>query len=96
MNVLRATYKGTELEGKAKRAIGVDRKAESHIMVLDPKMPPELKGLIWQVVSTPMGAPYLPLYSNMGDIPPGFSLEGNQYSPLSPIGLSGGSIHSAK
>ncbi|MCC4767403.1 C69 family dipeptidase [Methanosarcina sp. DH1] len=83
MNVLRATYKGTELEGIAERPIGVDRTAESHIMVLDPKMPQELKGLIWQVVSTPMGAPYIPLYSVMDDIPHGFSLEGNQYSPLS-------------
>ncbi len=83
MNVLRATYDGTVLEGIAERPIGVDRTAESHIMVLDPKMPHELKGLIWQVVSTPMGAPYIPLFSVMDDIPSCFSLEGNQYSPLS-------------
>jgi len=83
MNVLRATYQGTVLEGIAERPIGVDRTAESHIMVLDSKMPQELKGLIWQVISTPMGAPYIPLYSVMDDIPPGFSIEGNLYSPLS-------------
>lgn len=83
MKVLRATYKGTELEGKADRPIGVDRTAESHIMVLDSKMPDELQGIIWQVVSTPMGAPYMPLFPIMDDIPAGFTLEGNLYSPLS-------------
>jgi len=83
MKVLRATYKGTVLEGIATRPIGVDRTAESHIMILDPAMPEELKGLIWQVVGTPMGAPYMPLFSVMDDIPHGFALEGNRYSPLS-------------
>lgn len=85
MKVLRATYKGTELQNSANRPIGVGYTAESHIMVFDPGMPKELMGLIWQVVSTPMGAPYMPLYSVMDehDIPVGFSLGGNQYNPLS-------------
>lgn len=83
MNVLRATYKGTVLEGIATRPIGVDRTAESHIMVLDAKMPKELQGLIWQVVSTPMGAPYIPFYSVMDDIPSSYSMKANVYSPIS-------------
>ncbi|RKZ85953.1 MAG: dipeptidase [Candidatus Parabeggiatoa sp. nov. 1] len=83
MNVLRATYKGTKLEGIAKRPIGVDRTAESHIMTLDQNMPDALKGIIWQAVGTPLGAPYMPLYRVMDDIPPGYSLGSNQYSPLS-------------
>lgn len=83
MGVLRATYKGTELDGIANRPIGVDRTAESHIMVLDRKMPHELQGMIWQVVSTPMGAPYIPLFSIMDEIPSCFGFGTNQYSPLS-------------
>ena len=82
MTVLRATYKGTELESIAERPIGVDRTAESHIITLNPKMPDTLKGLIWQAIGTPMGAPYMPLYNVMEDIPPGYSLGSNQYSPI--------------
>lgn len=83
MTVMRATYKGTELESCAERPIGVDRTAESHIITLNPKMPDELKGVIWQAIGTPMGAPYMPLYNVMKDIPPSYSLGSNQYSPIS-------------
>ena len=83
MTIMRATYKGTILENIAARPIGTDKTAESHIMVLDPSMPDELKGLIWQSVDTPMGAPYMPLYSVLSDIPAGFSQGGNQYSSIS-------------
>lgn len=83
MKVLRATYKGTELQDIATRPIGVVRTAESHIITLDPKMPDELKGLIWQAIGTPLGAPYMPLYSVMKDIPSGYFMGNDQYSPLS-------------
>jgi dipeptidase len=83
MKVLRATYKGTELQGIATRPIGVDRTAESHIMTFDPKMPDALKGVIWQAIATPLGSPYMPLYNVMDDIPAGYSMGNNQYSPLS-------------
>lgn len=83
MKVLRATYKGTELEGKADRPIGVDRTAESHIIILNNKMPDNLKGIIWQAVSSPMGSPYMPLYTCLQDIPPSYTMGSNQFTPQS-------------
>lgn len=41
MKLLRATYEGTVLEGKATRPIGYVRTAESHILTLDRSMPPD-------------------------------------------------------
>lgn len=79
MEVLRATYKGTILEGKARRPIGVDRTAESHIMTLDPSMPYELQCLIWQCVGAPLGCPYMPMYAIMDDIPLGYAKGGDEY-----------------
>lgn len=83
MKVLRATYDGTVLDGIATRPIGVERTAESHIITLDPEMPDELKGLIWQAVGTPLGSPYMPLFNLMDDIPPGYSVGSDQYSVFS-------------
>lgn len=80
MKVLRATYEGTPLQGMANRPIGYVRTAESHIITLDRRMPPELRGLIWQAVSTPLGAPYMPLFAVMDDIPQGYRLGDNQYT----------------
>ncbi len=81
MQVLRANYKGTVLEGRASRPIGVDRTAESHIIILDDKMPFELQGVIWQCISTPLGAPYMPLFACLRDIPTSYMKGGNQYDP---------------
>lgn len=85
MGVLRATYKGTILDGKPKanRPIGVPYTAESHIMTVDGKMPKELQGMIWQVISSPMGAPYMPLFSVMDEIPAGYSLGNTTYDTIS-------------
>jgi dipeptidase len=83
MKVLRATYKGTVLAGKATRPIGFIRTAESHILTLDRSMPPGLRGLIWQVISTPLGAPYMPLFAVMDDIPHGYRVGDNTYAPSS-------------
>ena len=83
MKLLRATYEGTVLEGKATRPIGYVRTAESHILTLDRSMPSELQGLIWQVVSTPLGAPYMPLFAVMDDIPQGYRLGDNTYTTSS-------------
>jgi len=83
MGVLRATYKGTVLEGKATRPIGVVFTAESHIMTLDSTMPAELCGVIWQAISSPLGAPYMPLYGVMDDIPAEYTLGDSQYDTLS-------------
>ncbi|MFT6984877.1 MAG: dipeptidase [Psychromonas sp.] len=81
MDVLRANYKDTELEGKAQRAIGVDYTAESHIITLDASMPEPLKGIIWQSISTPLGAPYMPFYSIMDDIPSSYTKGAINYEP---------------
>lgn len=83
MQVLRANYKNTELEGIAERTIGADHTAESHIITLDAGMPGELQGLIWQTMGTPLSAPYLPLYNVMDDIPPSYAAGDNVYSPSS-------------
>jgi dipeptidase len=83
MNVLRATYKGSVLEGKATRPIGYIRTAESHILTFDRSMPAELRGLVWQAVSTPLGAPYMPLFAVMDDIPQGYRLGDNTYGTSS-------------
>nr|WP_181919376.1 C69 family dipeptidase [Alkalilimnicola ehrlichii] len=83
MTVLRATYQGTVLAAKAQRPIGYERTAESHIIVLDDRMPKELKGVIWQAVSTPLGSPYMPLFNTIDDIPDGYTQGDNQYGPLS-------------
>lgn len=83
MSVLRANYKGTKLEGKADRPIGVDRTAESHIITIDPKMNDELKCIIWQAIGTPLGSPYMPLYSVLDDIPKSYSIGNNEYSSTS-------------
>jgi len=83
MGVLRATYKGTELEGKAHRPIGVERTGESHIITLNSRMPDLLQGIIWQAIGAPLGAPYMPMYSAMTDIPAAYTQGNSKYSPLS-------------
>lgn len=83
MEVLRANYDGTVLEGIAERPIGVDRTAESHIITLDSVMPHSLQGIIWQVVSTPLGAPYMPLYQVMDEIPENYEVGNNVFNQTS-------------
>lgn len=83
MAILRATYRGTELAGKAPRPIGFDKTAESHILTIDPAMPAPLRGMIWQSVSTPLGSPYLPLYNAMTEVPHCFSIGNNQFGTSS-------------
>lgn len=39
--------------------------------------------MIWQAVSTPLCAPYLPLYRVMHVIPPGYARGGDQYGTMS-------------
>jgi dipeptidase len=83
MRVLRATYAGTVLAGKADRPIGYEKTAESHIITVDPGMPAELAAMIWQAISTPLGAPYMPLYSVMNEVPAGYNRGANEFTPLS-------------
>ncbi|AFH63326.1 C69 family dipeptidase [Paenibacillus caseinilyticus] len=83
MNLLRATYKNTELEGIATRPIGVVITAESHIMTIDSKMPGRLKGVIWQTLNSPLGSPYMPIFATTDKIPASFSMGDSQYSPSS-------------
>lgn len=83
MTVLRATYKNTELEGIATRPIGVVRTSESHIIAIDPDMPGTLKGVIWQALSSPLGAPYMPLFAATENIPQSYSTGFSQYNPNS-------------
>ncbi|MGM0881691.1 MAG: C69 family dipeptidase [Bacillota bacterium] len=83
MNLLRATYKNTELEGIATRPIGVVRTAESHIMTIDSELPGSLKGVIWQTLSSPLGSPYMPIFAITDKLPVSYSLGDSQYSPSS-------------
>ncbi|MEM7240822.1 MAG: C69 family dipeptidase [Pseudomonadota bacterium] len=83
MGVLTATYEGTPLQGKATRTIGWDKTGESHIITLDPNMPAALAGIIWQSISTPLCAPYMPLYRAMTEVPQGFAIGSDQYSATS-------------
>ncbi len=83
MQVLRATYKGTVLEEIAQRPIGYSKTAESHILTLDIKMPEQLRGTIWQCISTPLGAPYMPLYNVITDIPDSYAAGNNMYDAFS-------------
>lgn len=83
MEVLRANYDGTVLEGLADRPIGVDRTAESHIITLDSEMPEQLQGIIWQAVSSPLGAPYMPLYQVLDDIPANYGVGDNVFNQAS-------------
>jgi len=83
MRTLRANYEGTVLEGRAQRSIGVFQTGESHIITLDISMPKALQGVIWQVISTPLGAPYIPIYSVVDEVPPNYSLGSDRYSSLS-------------
>jgi len=83
MNVLRANYKGTSIEKTAKRPIGVYRTGESHIITFDSTMPQNIQGIIWQAVSTPLGVPYMPLYSSMNEVPPNYAIGNDEYNPLS-------------
>lgn len=86
MSIMRATYAGTELEHAVPpptRPIGVDRTTESHIMTFVPTLPDELKGMIWQAIGTPLGAPYMPVFNAMSEIPARYAAGENQYDPVS-------------
>lgn len=79
MTVLRATYAGTPLQGKADRPIGWGKTAESHVIALDPNQPAPLRALIWQCVSTPLGAPYLPFPAALDVIPATYARGSDTY-----------------
>ena len=81
--VLTATYEGTVLEGEAERAIGWPTTAESHIITLNPRLPAELQGMIWQAVGTPLCSPYLPLYRAMHTVPPSYTTGSDEYGTAS-------------
>jgi len=83
MNLLRANYNNTPLQGKAKRPIGVYRTGESHIITIDSSMPKSVGGIIWQALSTPLGTPYIPLYNAMDEVPANYAIGNDQYNPLS-------------
>lgn len=80
MRVLRADYKNTALENIAERSIGVHRTAESHIITLDPNVPAQFAGTIWQCIGSPLEGPYIPLANNSGKIPDAFACGDNKYS----------------
>ncbi len=82
MNVLRSNYKGTLLQGIAERAIGVNRTIESHIITLNSKLSDNFKGVIWQSISSPLGSPYIPLYTVLDRIPDDFTLPDDAYAPV--------------
>jgi dipeptidase len=82
MNILRSNYNDTVLQGIADRAIGVDRTIESHIITLNSKLSDSFKGVIWQSISSPLGSPYIPLYTVLDRIPDDFTLPEDAYAPV--------------
>ena len=82
-NVLRADYKGTALEGKSERPIGIDRQAESHIIEMYPDMPKELSAVIWQTVGTVEDTAFVPTFNAMDEIPPAYTVGTDQYDDQS-------------
>ncbi|TDR72508.1 C69 family dipeptidase [Paludibacterium purpuratum] len=71
-NVLRAGFKGTELEKikDAERPMGVDRTIETHVFELRADMPKELQVLTWQAFGSPASAVFMPMYENaMKEVP---------------------------
>lgn len=83
MTVMRAGYAGTPLQGIADRPIGWPKTAESHVIVLDPKMPEALRGLVWQCVSSPLCAPYLPLFAALERVPAVYAAGSDTYGTQS-------------
>lgn len=76
MLVLRASFAGTALamtEPTPTRPIGVYRTAESHIMTLDKMMPKGLEAVIWQTLSSPIDAPYIPIFNALHDYPEAYA-----------------------
>ncbi|BEV72803.1 MULTISPECIES: C69 family dipeptidase [unclassified Paludibacterium] len=70
--VLRANFKGTELEKikDAERPMGVDRTIETHVYELRSDMPKELQVLTWQAFGSPSAAVFMPMYENaMKEVP---------------------------
>ncbi|WP_263081566.1 C69 family dipeptidase [Endozoicomonas sp. Mp262] len=67
--VLRSDYQGTQLKGKGKRPIGVDRTSEAHIIEMYPNMPGELAAVIWQTPSNINYSPFIPVYNVMSHVP---------------------------
>lgn len=83
MHLLRATYAGTILEKEGKRPIGFFRTGESHIITLDPAAPDLLKGMIWQAVSSPLCAPYIPFFASGSQVPHEYAGGDDTYDPHS-------------
>lgn len=84
MEVLRGTFKGTPLEHEpgATRPIGVVRTLQSHIMTLDSRLLSGLKGVIWQVMGSPLCSIYVPFYALADEIPETYSCGSpSAYSP---------------
>ncbi|WP_299021074.1 C69 family dipeptidase [uncultured Photobacterium sp.] len=81
--VLSATYKGTELETKAKRPIRVDRQLESHIIQLRKEMPFELQGLIWQSFGVLPESVLVPIYSSLQEYPTPYQIGSDTYTDQS-------------
>ncbi|MDN3610420.1 C69 family dipeptidase [Vibrio ostreicida] len=79
MTLLRANYDGTALEGLAQRPIGVIRTAESHLIVFDSTLPAPLRCVIWQSVSSPLNAPYFPLFESFEAYPNAYQLGNKTY-----------------
>ncbi|PJE78939.1 Dipeptidase [invertebrate metagenome] len=82
-SVLRADYRGTELNGKAERPNGVDRNSEAHIIEMYPDMPKELAALIWQTPSNVKYSPFIPLFNVMKTVPAAYTKGTDQYDASS-------------
>ncbi|WP_461535385.1 C69 family dipeptidase [Spongorhabdus nitratireducens] len=78
--VLRADYKGTQLEQRGKRPSGVDRNSEAHIIEMFADMPAELAAVIWQTPSSVKYSPFIPMYNVMDRIPAEYASGTDRYS----------------
>ncbi|MFT5807911.1 MAG: dipeptidase [Moritella dasanensis] len=81
--VLRADYKGTELEKKGIRPSGVDRNSEAHIIELYSDMPKELAAVIWQTPSNVKYSPFIPFYNVMKTVPVEYASGTDRYDDKS-------------
>ncbi|MCG8410588.1 MAG: C69 family dipeptidase [Bacteroidales bacterium] len=80
--IMRSNYKNTVLENHAERCIGVDRTIESHVLTINKNMPDAFKGMIWQSISSPLGAPYMPIFTEFTEIPEDYTVALNSYAPV--------------
>ncbi|AGH81336.1 dipeptidase [Psychromonas sp. CNPT3] len=78
--LLSATFKGTELEGIAKRPMRVERQLETHVIQLRANMPKEFQGVIWQSFGVLSESVLVPVYNTLREYPLAYTRGTDTYS----------------